>query len=128
MFKFSNKDTRTTSINVLVSKRFVALICLLQPWNLTSTFGIADVNADTFWQPQHFGAAYFGAFCSFYLVWRRRKILFPIKCFAIIIKLYLHPFNLCLFLLHNNFLLLVFFFAREYFIRSYVSRVQKEMI
>ena len=43
------------------------------------------------------------------------KSLFPAKCFVITIALYFHPFHLCSFILHNNFILLVNFFCQRIF-------------
>ena len=55
------------------------------------------------------------------------KVLPSVEWFVRTIALYLHSFHLCLFTLHKNFLLLINFFSREYFIYFTVSHMQKEL-
>ena len=82
---------------------YLAPDMLFQLWNLTSTFGNADINPDTCADM---------LVCSHWYV-DAEKVLFPVKCFIITIAL-LHTFHLCSFVLHN-FLLVINFFCQRIF-------------
>ena len=96
-----------------------------QPWNLTSAFSNADVDAKAiFWQPQHFGnvmtfvdtlvlvsTCFFGS----HEYADSEKVLFRMKCFTKTIAFYLDPFHFCWLILHKNVLLLINLFCQRVF-------------